>query len=177
MNSHTTEVFNVIHNRKSVRLFENKSIPAEMIETILKAAMAAPSARNVQPWRFYVVTSKEMLNRLSENLPYAAMLKMAPLAIIVAGDTLQGNPNQEQLQNWALDCAAATQNLLLAVEALGLGAVWTGVFPYQMRVEVVRTTLSIPQHIIPLNVIPIGFPAGNDKPKNKWDPEKVTLME
>jgi nitroreductase len=177
MSGQSNDIFSVIHNRKSVRRFESKPVPSGVVETLLRAAMAAPSARNVQPWRYYVVTRRQVLDGLAGNLPYAAMLKMAPMAIIVAGDLQQGNPNQEQMQNWALDCAAATQNLLFAVEAVGLGAVWTGVYPYQARVDAVRSALSLPLNIIPLNVIPIGYPAGDEKPKDKWNPEKITWLE
>jgi nitroreductase len=177
MSQQLNDVFSVIHHRKSVRNFENKSISAVMVETILKAAMAAPSARNVQPWQFYVVTNRAILYQLAEKLPYAKMLVQVPMAIIVAGDTHLGNPNQEQGFNWALDCAAATQNLLLAVEAIGLGAVWTAAWPYQQRIDAVKSVISMPENIIPLNVIPIGYGAGNEKPKDKWDPAKITWVE
>ncbi|MFW6224624.1 MAG: nitroreductase family protein, partial [Bacteroidota bacterium] len=153
-----TDVFEVIHNRKSVRQYQEKTVPDEKIETMLRAAMAAPTARNIQPWQFYVITSREVLNQLAESLPYAKMLAHAPMAIVVAGDTQKGNPNEEQIHNWTLDCAAATQNLLLAAEAQGLGAVWTGVYPYQLRIDAVNKALNLPDHIVPLNIIPVGYP-------------------
>jgi nitroreductase len=162
-------VLNAIHSRASVRSYTDKPVPEAQIEKLLKAAMAAPSSRNVQPWRFYVVTDRAVLNQLAEGLPFAKMLDHAPLAIIVAGDTTAGDPKGEQIHNWVMDCSAASQNMLLAAHALGLGAVWTGVYPYQARIDNVRAILNIPEHIIPLNVIPIGYPAEEPKPKEKWD--------
>ena len=170
-------VFTTIQQRKSVRQYQDKPVPKEKTDTLLRAAMAAPTARNIQPWQFYVITSRKILDQLAEELPYAKMLAQAPMAIVVAGDTKKGNPNEEQIHNWTLDCAAATQNLLLAAEALGLGAVWTGVYPYKERIAAVSKALGLPGHIIPLNIIPIGYPLLDDRPKDKWDPEKVKWVE
>lgn len=167
------EFFKILHNRKSIRHFSDTPVDNDKVNIILKAAMAAPSARNIQPWLFYVITNREIMDRLAAELPYAKMLSSAPIAFVVAGDTQKGNPSEEQWLNWAMDCAAATQNLLLAIEALELGAVWTAVYPYKSRVEVVNKALSLPEHIIPLNVIPAGYPLRIEEPKDKWDPEKV----
>ena len=166
-------VLNAIHARTSIRSYTAQPIPEEKITKILKAAMAAPSSRNVQPWRFYVVTDRSTLDRLAEGLPFAKMLDHAPLAIVVAGDTTAGDPEGEQIYNWVMDCSAASQNLLLAAHAMGLGAVWTGVYPYMARIDAVKTILNIPENIIPLNVIPIGYPDGEHIPKDKWDEGKV----
>jgi nitroreductase len=168
-----SELFRIIHRRKSIRHFSDKPVENDKINTILRAAMAAPSARNIQPWLFYVITNREILDQMAGGLPYAKMLSSAPLAFVVAGDTKKANPSEEQWLNWAMDCAAATQNLLLAVEALELGAVWTAVYPYKSRTDVVKQALSLPEHIIPLNVIPAGYPLRTEEPKDKWDPEKV----
>ena len=166
-------VLSAIHARTSIRSYTDRAIPEEKITRILKAAMATPSSRNVQPWRFYMVTDRAVLNQLAEGLPFAKMLDHAPLAIIVAGDTSAGDPEGEQIHNWVMDCSAASQNLLLAAHAMGLGALWTGVYPYQARIDSVRAILNIPEHIIPLNVIPIGYPAEEPQPKDKWDAGKV----
>ena len=168
-------VLNAIQARTSIRSYTTQPIPQEKTDKILKAAMAAPSSRNVQPWRFYVVSDRGTLDRLAEGLPFAKMLDHAQLAIVVAGDTTAGDPEGEQVHNWVMDCSAASQNLLLAAHALGLGAVWTGVYPYQARIDTIRSILNIPKHIIPLNVIPIGYPKGNHEPKDKWDEGKVTF--
>ena len=166
-----------IHNRKSVRKYTNQVVPKEKIEVLLKAAMAAPSSRNNQPWLFYVITNKDVLVKLSEQLPHAKMLAAAPVAIVVCGDTVKGVTKPEQSLNWALDCSAATQNLLLAAEAEGLGAVWTGVFPYSDRIKVVKDALQLPENITPLNVIPVGYPDGEDAPKEKFNPDAITWIE
>ncbi len=176
MSQHPNETLKVVHNRSSIRHFTDQAVSAETVETLLRAAMAAPSSRNVQPWVFYVVEDRDLLVRLSEELPSARMLAHAPLAIVVCGDIQKGDPNEEQVHNWVMDCSAATQNLLLAAESLGLGAVWTGVHPYADRIFTVRNALSLPAHIIPLNVIPVGYPATHAQPKEKWDPEKVKYL-
>ncbi|MBE6239831.1 MAG: nitroreductase family protein, partial [Bacteroidales bacterium] len=116
-----------IHSRKSVRQYTSEPVSEEQVETMLRAAMAAPSAVNFQPWRFVVVTERAELDAMAEILPYAKMLKQSPLAIVVCGETVWMGGNENPY--WQQDCAAATQNLLLAAEALGLGAVWTGVYP------------------------------------------------
>ena len=123
--SNADAVLENIHNRKSVRQFTSDPVSEKQVETLLRAAMAAPTAVNYQPWRFVVVTERTELDEIAGILPYAQMLKQAPLAIIVCGETtwMGGGENPY----WQQDCAAATENLLLAVEALGLGAVWTGV--------------------------------------------------
>lgn len=176
MSQHANETLQSIQERTSIRSYTEEAVPAEMVETLLRAAMAAPSSRNVQPWLFYVVEDRELLKSLSEELPSATMLEHAPMAIVVCGDTQKGNPNEEQVHNWVMDCSASTQNLLLAAHALGLGAVWTGVYPYAERIATVRKALGLPGHIIPLNVVPVGFPAVNAHPKDKWDEGKVKYI-
>ena len=160
-----------IHNRKSVRQYTAEPVSEEHIQTMLKAAMAAPSAVNYQPWRFVVVTEREQLDAMAEVLPFARMLKQAPLAIIVCGETLWFEGKENIF--WQQDCSAATQNLLLAAEALGLGAVWTGVYPDPQRSAELSAFLGLPETVQPLCAIPIGHPAGENKPKDKWKPENI----
>lgn len=162
----------VIHSRKSVRHFTDYPVTQEQLETIVKAGMAAPSARNLQPWAFIVVTDREKLDAMADALPYAKMLTDAQAAIVVCGDMKKAAVDVDSAY-WVQDCSAASQNVLLAVEATGLGAVWTAAFPYSERMEPVKEILDLPEYIIPLNVIPIGVPTGEDKPKNKWKPENV----
>ena len=169
--SKTDAVLENIHSRKSVRQFTSEEISQEQIEIMLKAAMAAPTAVNYQPWRFVVVSGRENLDKLSENLPYAKMLTQATLAIVVCGETTWMGGNENPF--WSQDCSAATQNMLLAAEALGLGAVWTAVYPDPERVAAVKTALEIPDGVLPLCVVPMGHPAGENKPKDKWKPENV----
>lgn len=160
-----------IHNRKSVRQFTTEPVSDEHIQTMLKAAMAAPSAVNYQPWRFVVITEREQLDAMAEVLPYAKMLKQAPLAIVVCGETtwFEGNVNNY----WQQDCSAATQNILLAAEALGLGAVWTGVYPNMELAGALSDFLGLPANVQPLCAIPIGHHDGTTQPKDKWKPENI----
>jgi nitroreductase len=165
------DILSIIYNRKSVRNYKNgdKQIPQEAIDKIIKAAFAAPSAINIQPWHFIVVKERVLLDALADKLPYAKMLRETPLAIIVCGDT-----DKSELY-WDMDCAAATQNILLAAEALELGAVWTAVHPEPDRISFVKKLLHIPRNITPLNVIPIGYAALCDAPKNKYDASKIHI--
>jgi flavin reductase (DIM6/NTAB) family NADH-FMN oxidoreductase RutF/nitroreductase len=169
---YANEALEVIHNRKSVRHFTNQAVSKEQIELLLKAGMAAPTAANRQPWIFYVVTQRETLDALSEQLPYAKMLSQVQTAIVVCGDMNKAG-NLIDKAYWVQDCAAASENILLAAESIGLGAVWTASYPYDERVAVIKKELSLPEEHIPLNVIPIGYPNGEDVPKNKWKPENI----
>ena len=155
-----------IAERKSVRKYLNRSVEEDKIDAMVKAGMAAPSGMDRRPWEFVVVTDREVLDSMAAKLPYAKMLTGAPLAIVVCGDTTRSS-------YWYLDCSAATQNVLLAAEALGLGAVWTAAYPYEDRIDVVRQNTGLPEHIVPLCVIPIGYPDGPQKVKDKFDPQRV----
>lgn len=166
------ETLEVIHNRKSVRHFTDQPVSKEQIETLLRAGMAAPTAVNRQPWVFYVVTKREVLDKLSQQLPYAKMLSQAQAAIVVCGD-MEKAGNLKDKDYWVQDCSAATENILLAAESIGLGAVWTASYPYDDRTKVVIKALNLPENHVPLNVIPIGYPTGEDMPKNKWKPENI----
>lgn len=162
-----------IATRTSVRAYQDREVPAELIEQMLRAAMAAPSAVNRQPWHFVVVTDRKQLDALAKASPNAGMLQKAPLAIVVCGDmtkALKGNAREF----WVQDCSAATENLLLAAHALGLGAVWTGTYPSQERCAAVSQVLELPDDIIPLNTIVIGFPAERNTPKDKWKPANIS---
>lgn len=166
----------VLHNilqRKSVRAYTDRAVSHEQLDTLIRAAMAAPTGRDMRPWHFIVLEGRHQLSPLAEQLPYAKMLAEAQAAVVVCGDMSvtdkEGNPSR----NWTFDCSAATENLLLQAEAMGLGAVWTGVYPYDQRIEAVKQALHLPDHLIPLNVIPIGYPKGDPQPKDKYDPAKV----
>ncbi|GEM_PF-112937 len=162
------DFFSVVHSRKSVRKFLDTPVPKEALEKILKAGMAAPTAVDRRPWAFVAVTDRTVLDALAEKLPFAKMLYQAGAAIIVLGDLDKALPGEAQAY-WIQDTSAVTQNILLAVEAMGLGAVWTGVYPNKDREATVRELLELPLNVIPLNVIPIGYPAGEQKAKDKWD--------
>lgn len=159
----------VIATRRSVRDFTGAPIAEPDVESILGAAMAAPSAVNVRPWSFIAVTKRDLLLALRERLPYAKMLDKAALAIVVCG--LPGKDNRFAKDYWVMDCSAATENILLAAHALRYGAVWTAVYPERERIEVVRRECRIPLDVMPLNVVAIGVPAKADQAvMDRYDP-------
>lgn len=160
-----------IHARRSVRAYADRQVAPETIDTLLRAAMAAPTARDRRPWRFVVVDDRSLLDSLGAQLPYAGMLLGAPAAIAVCGQLTEGVDPAEEM--WMQDCAAATENLLLAAQAIGLGAVWTGVYPYADRVALVSRLLRLPPDVVPLNVIPIGYPGEKTEPKKKFDRKNI----
>lgn len=170
----TQAVLDNIAARTSVRAYTSEPVPEEMVETLLRAAMAAPSAMNRQPWEFVVVDDRAVLDSLAGKLRYAKMLVQAPLAIVVCAQTMITHQDGSQSENtlWEHDASAATQNILLAAKALGLGAVWTAAVDVE-RSTAVKEALNIPGTVMPLCVIPIGFPAEDPQPKDKWKPEKI----
>lgn len=162
-------VLDNIHARKSVRSYTEEPVTPEQVETLLRAAMAAPSGKNVQPWRFVVVTQPETKQKLAVG--FNKMIAKAPIVIVVCGKTTNrlGGTNN----NWTADCAAATENLLLAAESLGLGAVWTACYPYDDRMQPAIEALGLPDDVTPYCIVPVGHPAGDNKPKNKWNPGHI----
>lgn len=157
---------NNIFERKSVRTYQNKEVEKEKIELMLRAGMSAPSGKDTRPWEFIVITDRAKLDSMAADLSNAKMLAQAPAAIIVCGDSIRSS-------YWYLDCSAAAQNILLAAESLGLGAVWTAAYPYEDRSEIVRKYTGIPDSILPLCVIPFGYPATKEQPKQKFDEKKI----
>jgi nitroreductase len=165
------ETLKIIHQRKSVRNFSGEAVTKDSLLTLVKAGMAAPSAVNCQPWEFVVVTERKILDQLADGLPYAKMLYKAGAAIIVCGDPSKAHGNMTEYA--VIDSTLASENILLAAEAIGLGAIWTAAYPYEERINVVREAVHVPESVIPLNVIPIGHPTGEDKPKEKYDSAKI----
>lgn len=166
-------VINNILNRTSVRSYEDRAVESEKVEKLLRAGMAAPTAANKQPWHFIVVTDKNQLKKLSEANPDAEMAAKAPLAIVVCGDidkALEGDAREF----WIQDCSAATENILLAATGMGLGAVWTGTYPSKERCATVAEALKLPESLIPLNTIVIGYPDTEPTPKDKWKKENIS---
>lgn len=162
-----------ILTRTSIRQYQpDRSIGRDTVDLLLRAAMSAPTAVNKQPWAFVVIDSRESLDSLADVLPYAKMLRQAPLAVVTCGDlskALEG----EAREFWIQDVSAATENLLLAAHALGLGAVWTGVYPSAERTQAVQERLGMPANIIPLAVVPIGYPAHEGEPKDKYKTDNI----
>lgn len=155
-----------IFARRSIREFTAESVSEQDIQALLEAAMAAPSARNVKPWHFIVVTRRETLDRLARAHQFSDPLERAPLGIVVCGSPAES-------EYWVQDASAATENLLLAASMLGLGAVWMGIHPKPDREAYVRDVLGIPPTIIPLNLIAVGHPAEEKAPRTQFDPSRV----
>ena len=166
-------VLDNIATRVSVRSYLDKPVEDAKIEQLLRAGMAAPSAMNKQPWHFVVVTDKQQLAALAKANPYAGMAAKAPLAIVVCGDMNKALSGKAR-EFWVQDCSAATENILLAANAMGLGAVWTGTYPSEERVKAVSKVLQLPKKLVPLNTIVIGYPDGENTPKDKWKPANVS---
>jgi nitroreductase len=163
----TRDLIQTIFLRRSIRKYEAKPVSEVAVKTLLEAAMAAPSASNRKPWHFIIVTERRKLDELAEAHPYGKMLFDAPLCIAVCGDKSISE------RYWVQDCSAATENLLLVATALGLGAVWLGVYPREARVADIVRVLDIPNHIVPLNLISIGHPAEEKEPRTQFDAGRV----
>ena len=148
----TNPALETIFSRTSIRTYQDRSVEPQKIELLLRAAMSAPSGKDQRPWEFVVVNERPILDSLAAALPYAKMLAQAPCAVIVCGSPARSS-------YWYLDCSAAAENVLLAAHSLGLGGVWTAAYPYAERMEAVRSNLALPEGILPLCVIPIGYPA------------------
>ncbi len=166
------EAIQNIMTRVSVRAFTGEKISEAQLDTLLRAAMAAPSAINKQPWAFIVVTDEAKIAALGEALPYSRCGNKPAVAIIPCGDLSKAIPG-EMADFWINDVSAATENLLLAAHAMGLGAVWTGLHPDMNRAKMVQNMLGLPEHIIPLCIVPVGVPAEQPEVKDKFKPENI----
>ena len=163
----SNQTLETIFNRKSVRKYTERPVEKEKLETLVRAGMAAPSSRDRRPWEFVIVTDRDLLDKMGDGLPLARMLKETKQAIIVCGDTVKSE------NAWQLDCSAAAQNILLAAESIGLGAVWTAAYPYPERMKIIQDALQLPEHILPLTVIPLGYPTAIEKPKDKYNKQQI----
>jgi len=163
------DALEAIRTRRSIRQYQDKPVPQDLVQQVLAAAMSAPSACNAQPWQFVVIRDRTILKEIPRINSHAAMAEQAPLAILVCGDlSLEISPGF-----WVIDCAAAVQNLLLAAHALGLGAVWTGVYPCQDRIEGFRRLLNLPQQVVPHSLIPLGYPAEEPAHEDRFRADHV----
>ena len=153
--------------RASVRKFTSQAVEDEKVEAMLRGAMSAPTAVNSQPWHFVVITDRNKLEKIEQY--------EAPLSIVVCGDKkhfVQMAPDW-----WIADCSMVSDNILLSANAMGLGAIWTALYPLKQYMDRASTVLGLPDDLIPLNLINIGYPAQNPEPKDKWDPGKVTYIK
>ena len=172
----------VIMARTSIRSFTGDPVSREQLETLLKAGMAAPTAMNVQPWRFVVVTDKDKIAEVFGAGPRSGMFTTAGAIIVVCGETTFmrkpfGQPDAPETEQpnmfWYEDCSAAAENILLAATAEGLGAVWTAGYPAMERIAPISAALGLPENVVPLCIIPVGIPAEEPAPKDKWKPENI----
>lgn len=173
----------VIKARTSIRSFTGEKLTEEQIHTLLDAAMAAPTAADVRPWRFIVITDDEIKAGLYQGEVHKKMVTTAGAVIVVCGETARmvkphdapddAEPVERPNKYWFEDCSAATENLLLAATALDLGAVWLSCYPSERIVERIRAYLGIPADITPLAIVPVGYPAETPSPKDKWNPDNI----
>ena len=171
MSDFLNETISTIHNRKTVRDFTDKPVPEELLMVLVKAGMAAPTAVNSQPWEFIVVKDKSKMKKLAESLQFSRMLDSATAAILVCTSP---NKTKDKDVNYAIiDATLASENILLAAESLGLGGAWVAIFPKESVIDYIRSEFDIPENIIPLNIIPLGYPVGNEKPKNKYNSDVI----
>lgn len=161
------EAMETILTRRSIRHYTDQSVSPELITRLLRAAMQAPSASNKQPWYFVVIDDRQILDKVPEFHPYSNMLWQAPLAIAVCANS------EAQPLYWTQDCAAATENILLAAHAEGLGAVWLAIYPREERVRGLKILLGLPDNIMPLSLISVGYPSEKKMPEDRYDPSRV----
>jgi len=163
------DALNALLTRRSIRKYTSQAIPEEIIKKLLNAGMHAPTARNLQPWHYVIIDKREMLDKLSIAHPYAKMLKEATLAILVCGDK-----HIQEAEGYIIqDCSAATQNIMLAAHTLGLGSVWLGMYPREERMQKVSGLLDIPDHILPVALIAIGYPDEQKDAPDRYKTERV----
>jgi len=166
------DALEAILTRRSIRVYEPGEIPLATLKELVKAAMYAPTAADEQPWYFVIITDRALLERIPSLHPYASMVSEAAAAILVCG-----SPGLEKHAGmWVQDCAAATQNLLLAAHAKGLGSVWVGVYPREERMAPLRMLLGIPSHLQPFALLPLGVPAEHPELENdRYREERVRV--
>ena len=165
-----TPIDNIL-TRVSVRQFTGEPISQQQIDTLLHCAMAAPSALNKQPWAFIVITDAALLQRIGNEMPNSRCQNNPACAFVPCGDLTKAIPDLPEF--WINDVSAATENLLLAAHAMGLGAVWTGVHPSAERVAQLQGILGLPEHIVPLCIVPVGYPAETPAVKHKYTTSNI----
>jgi len=169
----TMNMLNVIFERRSIRKYTGDFVSRDQMLTLAKAGMAAPSSRDTRHFNFVIIDDEAIINKLLEGLPYSKMLSTAKHAIVVISDLSVAHGGAET-DYWIQDCSAAAENILLAAKAIGLGACWTAAHPRQERVSHVSETLKLPENVCPLCVIAVGVPAGEEKPRDKFDSSHVS---
>lgn len=163
------DTIEAILTRRSVRSFSDRPVSEETVQQLVRAAMHAPSAGNQQPWQLVVLDDRTLLERVAAVHPFAPMAAHAAVAIVVCGDTRL----ERHTGYWVQDCSAATQNILLAAHARGLGAVWTGIYPRAERVQAFQDLLHLPPEVIPLAMVVLGYPSQPVPPADRFLADRV----
>jgi len=162
------DTMEAILTRRSIRKYTKQPVSDEVLKELLEAAMCAPSGGNRQPWCFVVINDRKVMNEIPRYHAYSQMLREAPVAILVCCDS------DSQLGELGVqDCSAATQNILLAAHAKGLGAVWLGIYPAEAMVTATKKLLNLPEHIIPISLISIGYPAEQKPQPDRYRADRV----
>jgi nitroreductase len=163
------DALDAIHTRRSIRKYQDRPVEDTLVRDCLAAAMSAPSAGNGQPWQFVVITERGILDRIPELHPHAPMARQAQVGVVVCADLAR----EKYAGYWPIDCAAATQNLLLAAHALGLGAVWCGIHPRPERVAAMRSLLALPEGITPFALVLMGWPGEESGRRERFDATRI----
>ena len=165
-------MLNIINSRRSVRVWTQQPVAEEDVKKIIEAGMNAPSAGNEQPWYFIVIDDKEVLAQASLLNPYGSFVKNSSVAVLVCADKrLDKFPGTFY---WAQDCSAAAENMLLAACCLGLGGVWTSIYPLKERMEGFSGLFNLPEEVVPFALIALGYPARSmDNPKSRFNPSRI----
>ncbi|MFC1873455.1 nitroreductase family protein [Chloroflexota bacterium] len=164
------EAMEAILSRRSIRKYTLEAVSQKLIDKLLAAAMSAPSAGNEQPWQFLVINDRSILAEVPNYHPFSKMVPEASVAILVCGDL---SLEKTKLGSWAQDCLAAVENILIAARAYGLGVVWLGVYPIKERMDGMRKLCGLPQNVMPLALVPVGYPAEEKPPANRYDPSRI----
>jgi nitroreductase len=163
------DVMDAILTRRSIRKYKKKTISDEILQNLFSAGCSAPSAGNQQPWHFVLLDDRKILNVIHTFHPSAKMLTEADKAILVCGDL-----DLEKFKGyWMIDCAAATENILLAAHSLGLGACWLGIYPREGRIAGMRKLLKLPTHIIPFALVSLGYPAEIKQKEDRYNNSRI----
>lgn len=165
-----TDALDLFYKRRSIRKFTAEAISREQLVELLKAGMAGPSAMNAQPWEFVVITDSETINRLRRALVFA---KMKPAAVICVLGSRRMQKNKAGERFWVQDCSAASENILLAAQAIGLGGVWIGIHPVHLFEAQVRSILNLPEGVTPLNLLYLGHPAEEKEARSQYEEKRV----
>jgi nitroreductase len=161
------DAMQAILTRRSIRRYTEAPVSDDLITQLLEAAMSAPTAAD-EPWHFVVIRNRDLLECVMNFHPHAQMLKKVPVAILLAADPTSGLPGR-----WPLDCAAATENMLVAANALGLGACWVGIYPVEERIKGLRSLTGMPERLIPLCMVAVGFPAEQKNPPARFRRDRI----